>query len=140
MPLDGATAGRDYVRVAFGAEQVKETAGVESEETLSSEALERVRGTYGIDLPGGAALEAATLLERRRGEAHAAVTHADELEREALAAAEAAKDSRGRAEEAARGADDAERAAVDTHDRALSARQAADAARRDAGLGDSTQT
>lgn len=134
VPLEGASAGRDYLRVAFSAEQVKATSGVESAETLSPDALARVRDAYGVDLAGGVALEAATLLERRRSEAGAATERADDPERTALAAADAAKEARTRAEEATRAADDAERAAVDAQAEATAAREAAGAARRNAGM------
>ena len=137
VSLRGATAGRDYVRVAFSAEQVGQTTDVEIAETLSREALSQARGVYGLELDDGAQLEAATLVERRRAAAEAAIARADDLEREALKAADAGRDARNRAEEANRAADEAERAAVALREEAVAARGAADAARQSAGLPES---
>ena len=134
VPLQGASAGRDYVRVAFTAQQVKQTEDVDIDETLSQEALAQVTSAYDVDLTSGGELEAATLIERRRAEAQAAIARADALERDALAAADASKEARRRAEESAGAADDAERSAGALRDEAVTARQAAETARRDAGL------
>ncbi len=134
VSLRGATAGRDYVRLAFSAEQVGQTKDVEISETLSREALSQARGVYGLEVDDGAQLEAATLVERRRAEAEAAIARADDLEREAVRAADGARDARDRAEEASRAADAAERSAVELREEAVAARGAADAARQSAGL------
>src|SRR5271170_5680037 len=50
VPLDRASAGREYVRVAYPARQVKELNGVEIAHTLSADTLAQVRSIYGVRL------------------------------------------------------------------------------------------
>jgi len=133
VPLAGATAGRDYVRVAYTGDQVKSTEDVEIAQTLSADTLGQVRTIYGVELGEGAQLESATLLEQRRSEAQEAIERADALEREAIRAAEGAKDARGQADEATGAADAAERDAVERQTEAAAAREAEAAARQNAG-------
>src|SRR5271170_4112991 len=54
VPLVGATAGRDYVRVAFATAQVKSTEDLEIAQTLSADTLAQVRTIYGVSLGDGA--------------------------------------------------------------------------------------
>ncbi len=133
VPLVGATAGRDYVRVAFATEKVKSTEDLEIALTLSADTLAQVRTIYGVPLDDGGQLEAATLLEQRRAEAQEAIERADALEREAIRSAEGAKEARGQADEATGAADAAERDAVSRQDEAAAAREAEAAARQNAG-------
>jgi len=140
VPLDRASAGRDYVRVAYPAEQVKQLDGVEIAQTLSPDTLGQVRSLYGVRLGEGIQIEAATLLQQRRGEADAAIVRADALEREALQAADEAKAARGRADEAVAAADAAERTVGQLREEAAAAREAEEIAREHAGLPRSTET
>jgi hypothetical protein len=133
VPLDRASAGRDFVRVAYPADTVKLLEGVEIAPTLSDDTLGRVRSVYGVRIESEMQVESAALLDQRREEAEKAATRADALEREALRAAEDAKTARGRADEAAAAADAAERAVAQLRDEAAAAREAETAARELAG-------
>lgn len=135
VPLDRASAGREYVRVAYPARQVKELGGVEIADTLPADTLAQIRSIYGVRLDEGAQVESAALLDQRRGEAETAIARADALEREALEAAEQAKVARGRADQAVAAADTAERTVAQLRDDAAAARQAEKLARQSAGLG-----
>jgi len=81
VPLDRASAGREYVRVAYPARQVKELDGVEIADTLSADTLRQVRSIYGVRLDDGVQVESAARLDQRRGEAEAA-RQAEELARQ----------------------------------------------------------
>jgi len=115
VPLTDASVGRDYVRLAYSAEQIKRAGGaVDVEDTLGHEDAHRLAELYAIELPAEEGYEAASVASRRREQNEAAQRNAAALEEEAQARAAAAHEAQADAEaahqDAAQKAADAERA------------------------------
>lgn len=126
VPLDGATASRDHVRIAFPADRLVETKG--SADTLTAEDLATVAEHYGAAHaadPGE--LEGSHARAERLREAAEAERRAAELEAEAERQAARADDAGQRATEAS---EEARRAEEERRDVAAQAAAARDAARQ----------
>jgi hypothetical protein len=126
VPVAGASVGRDYVRVPHGGEQLKRAQGNRPGQVLGAEETRGVADIYGLELPGGAELESASLIEQRRAAEVEARRRADELEQEAYEKADEVKEAHRRADEAARRAGEAEREGELARQAALKARRVAE--------------
>ena len=125
VPIDDATVGPDYIRVAHRQEVVERAAGIGGESAPDADQLSALGSAYGLKFSDRVQLESATAREAKRAEAEAARARAEDLEADAdrkLAAKEAAQeqaatagDSAGQAE---REAEDARRAAADARKQA----------------------
>jgi len=121
VPLAGASVGRDYVRLAYTAEQIEQAGGNRAPDTLEREEAGRLAGAYGIELAPGEDYESASAVSERIRTAEETRARAAQLEAEARAREEAADDAQSSARSA--GEDAAERATA-----AREARQEADRA------------
>ena len=100
VPLQGASVGREYVRLSYTAEQVEQAAsGFDADDVLEEDAVRSLGTSYGLDIPPGG-FESASSIEQRRNEAAEAAQRADQLEREAQERAAEAEQAKGAAEEA----------------------------------------
>lgn len=118
VPLTDASVGRDYVRVAYTAEQIDRAgSGAAAGDSLTREDAQRLASLYGIQLAAEDDYEAASVASRRREESAAALSATAALQEEAdaraAAAGEAQADAQEAAREAAQKAADAERARTD---------------------------
>lgn len=102
VPLEGATVGRDYVRVAYDADRVKDSPEIDEDGRISQEEASGLFSHYGLErtTAGSGEFEAASARNQRRAEVDAATERADELEAQALKDAELARSQQGSAEEA----------------------------------------
>lgn len=125
IPVDGATVGPDYVRVAHDRATVDAAPAGTPDQVPDAEELDTIGEAYGLRFSERISLESATVIEQRRAEARAARERASELEAQAR---ELAAD-RDAAQAQAKGASDS---ADQAHRDAERARQAADEARQEA--------
>ncbi|UTI67003.1 PRC-barrel domain-containing protein [Paraconexibacter antarcticus] len=124
VPLDGATASRDHVRIAFPAGRLLETKG--GADPLSAEDLAAVAEHYGAaHAADPAELEGSHARAERLRVAAEAERRAAELEAEAEAQAARADDAGQRAEQASEAARRAEEERREVSARAEAARDAA---------------
>lgn len=124
VPVDGATVGPDYVRVAHRKAQVDRVHGFDGLPDATQ--LGALGGVYGLEFSDRVRLETASEREANRAEAEAARARAEQLEAEAeqkLAAREAAHE---RAQVAGDDEGRAEREAAEARQAALEARKHAD--------------
>jgi PRC-barrel domain len=117
IPLAGASAGRDYLRLAYSAAQIDDVGfELDAGATIGQGDGQRLGAAYGIDVPPEDFASASSIEERRRAAGEAAA-RAGELDEEARRRAAEAEDARGAADDAADAAfqktDDAERARVE---------------------------
>jgi len=123
IPLDGATVGRDHVRLVHGKEAVDAAPDAPDEAPDHAE-LDKVAAAYGLKFSDRVTLETADQAARR-AEAQAARDRADQLSitaREKIAARDAAQ---RRAQNAGEDATQAEREAEEAREAALQAREEA---------------
>jgi hypothetical protein len=125
IPVDGATVGPDYVRVAHERATVDAAPAAGPDQVPDAQQLDTIGEAYGLRFSERISLEAATVVEQRRAEARAARERAAELEAQAR---ELAAD-RDAAQAQAQGAT---QSASQAHRDAERARQAADEARQEA--------
>jgi sporulation protein YlmC with PRC-barrel domain len=124
VPVDGATVGPNYIRVAHRKEEVDRVDAFDG--VPDAEQLGALGGVYGLEFSDRVRLESASQRETNRAEAEAARARADQLEAAAqrkLAAHEAAHE---RAQTAGDDAGRAEREAAEARQAALEAREQAD--------------
>jgi hypothetical protein len=116
VPLAGATVGRDYLRLAYSAEQIDRGDSEVSvkDATLQHEDARRLGELYGVEVAPEDDFEAASVINERALAAEQARKQADELEQEARRRATEADQAQGAAhgagETAAEKAEQAERA------------------------------
>lgn len=114
IPVDGATVGPDYVRVAHERGTVDAAPANAPDEIPNTQELDTIGEAYGLRFSERISLQTATVMEQRRAEARAAREHAAELEaqaRELAADRDAAKaQAQGASESATQAERDAERA------------------------------
>ncbi len=128
VPVAQASVGREYVRVAFTAEQVDKAETSDTDGVLDSDAARRAADTYGVRLGDGTRFESASLIEQRRADAEDAREQADKLDKEARDRADKADEAHRRADEAKDRASDADSEAKRAREAAEDARTAADRA------------
>ncbi|HEX8158365.1 MAG TPA: PRC-barrel domain-containing protein [Solirubrobacteraceae bacterium] len=126
VPLTGASVSRDYVRVAYQQDQVKDGPRVEPGATLESGTEQELAHHYQIELTPAPAVgepryESASSRAEREARAREATQRAEQLEELAERKAAEARESETQADETRRQAQQAQ----DEHDRA--AREAAEA-------------
>jgi PRC-barrel domain len=125
VPLAGASVGRDYLRLAYTAEQIERAGGDGAPESLDREEAARLGQGYGVELPAEDDYESASAAAERLRNAEEARRKAEELEAEARQREEAA-------ENAASAVRSAGEQAADTVEQARHARTEADRARAEA--------
>lgn len=115
VPLEGATLGRDYVRIPHGAERIEEAPELDDDARVSGEHAAALFAHYGVQRSssGSADYEAASVREERRAEAEAAANRADELEAEAERQGERARSLQEQSEETHGTAQDADQSRQD---------------------------
>jgi hypothetical protein len=90
VPLQGASVGREHVRVAYTSEQIAQADGaaqLEPNETLEGAGAQRLARAYDLQL-GAQGLDSANALEQRHAAAQEAESRAAKLEAEARERAE----------------------------------------------------
>ncbi len=115
VPLQGASVGREHVRVAYTSEQIAQAADaaqLEAAETLAGADAQRLASAYGVQL-GAEELDSANALEQRYAAAQEAEARAAKLETEAQERAEDADQAQASARERSAQAAEAEQAALD---------------------------
>lgn len=113
VPLQGATVGREHVRLAYAAQrisQASDAAQLEPAEVLSGPHAQQLAGAYGVQL-GAEDLDSANALEERRAAAQDAEDRAAKLEAEARERAQDADEAQARAQQRSTQAAEAEQAA-----------------------------
>jgi hypothetical protein len=125
IPLDGATFGRDYVRVVHSQATVDTASSSYGGGTPSRDELAAVGSAYGLTFPDPLELETSSEREDRYAEAEAAHQRATELAATAQekleqrdAAGEHAMDAKARADQAQAEAERARRAALEAREQA----------------------
>jgi len=99
-PLAGASVGRDYLKLAYSAEQIGRVGSeIEAGHTLDGEAARRLGAAYEVDVPSED-LESATSINQRRGAAAEADERAEALDQKARNQAREAEEARSAAHEA----------------------------------------
>jgi sporulation protein YlmC with PRC-barrel domain len=126
IPVEGATVGPDYVRVAHAKEAVDRAGTHAGDELPDGEALGTIGGAYGLRFADRVNLESAGRRDEQRAEAEAARARAENLEAEAREKIAAHDAARERAHEAGDTAGQAERDAEQSRQAALEARREAD--------------
>jgi hypothetical protein len=126
IPIDGATVGPDYVRVAHTKETVSRAGESRGEGAPRDEELAALGSAYGLRFSERVHLESATEIERTRAEAEAARARANQLEAEAQQKIAAHEAAREQARSAGEGVSQAEREAEEARQAALEARQHAE--------------
>lgn len=98
FPLEGATVGRDHVRVKWSKEQIEAAPALNDDGEISdSEAASSFQHFGSTDSSGGSYV-AASELDERRADAEAASARADELEADAQREAQRAKSEHAEAD------------------------------------------
>lgn len=114
VPLEGAVAGRDYVRLAYSSKLIVDAPGPSGDGPPDEANLKAVADHFGLRLHGQATLEGSKARQARLAAADAAEERARELEEESRQQAQQAERSTLESEEAAmarqRAAEDAEAA------------------------------
>jgi len=131
IPLAGASVGHDYVRVAYGSEEIEEIEHAEDSSAqgiLGREQTDRIAALYGLDLAEGIELESASVIAGRRAQAEEARRRAGELAREAHKKDAEREDAQRRERSAAAETELTRREAEQATRAAAEARQAANAA------------
>lgn len=126
IPIEGATVGPDYVRVAHTKDAVSAAGEARGDGAPDADELAAIGGAYGLRFSERVRLESATQLDRERAEAEAARARAEELEAEAERKVAAHEDARQRAQSAGADVDQAGREAAEARQAALEARQRAE--------------
>src|SRR5665213_3741652 len=99
VPLAGASVGRDYVRLAYSAEQIEQAGSVVPvQNDLDRGDARRLAELYGVEIAHEDEFQGASTLNARREASEQARAQADELEREAQLRASEAEDARGLAQ------------------------------------------
>lgn len=104
VPFEGATVGRDYVRVRYDADRVKDSPEIDEDGRISAAEASGLFGHYGLDrsATGSGEYEAASSRNERRAEVDAANERAAELEAQAQEDAETARSQKDSADQAER--------------------------------------
>jgi len=125
IPINGATASRDYLRVAHSKDTVAAAGAGTGDGAPSHEELSGLGATYGLKFADGLELESASQREIRQAEAEAGRHRAAELADTARdkmaqrdAATERAQGASGEAERAEREAQQARQAALEAREEA----------------------
>lgn len=125
VPIDGATVGRDHLRVAHDRATIEGAPDIASDDPPDAETLASLGTAYGLRFSDRVTLERSADAEARRAEAQAARERADALARDAEAKAaardaahERAQGAHDQASEADRDADEARRAAAQADEEA----------------------
>lgn len=126
VPVEGATVGPDYVRVAHSKETVGRVGEARGDGAPDAEELAAIGSAYGLRFSERVRLESATQLEHEREEAEAARARAEELEAEAQQKIAAHEEARQRIDAVGADAERAEREADAARQAALEARQRAE--------------
>lgn len=125
VPLAGATAGRDYVRLAHTAAQIERAASdVDARDTIEYADARRLADLYGIEIADDDRFEGARVLAARNEAAAEARRQAEALEEQARKRAVEAQDAHAQAL-------DAEQTAVEKTELSEQARIDAERARED---------
>ena len=122
IPIDGATVGPDYLRVAHAKEVVEQSPNADRDEPPNALELDEIGKAYGLRFADRVELETATVLETRREEAEAARRRAAELEAEAEAKTTALESAQSRSDGASAEVERAQREAEDAREAARKAR------------------
>lgn len=128
VPLAGASVGRDYVRLAYDAEQIDRAGSeVNPDDGLDNEQGRRLGELYGVSVAPDDRFEAASAINERQRVAEDARRQAEELEAEAQRRASEAQEAQSTAQGA--GQDAEQKAAQAEQARAEAARARAEAER-----------
>ncbi|HEX3519316.1 MAG TPA: PRC-barrel domain-containing protein [Solirubrobacteraceae bacterium] len=101
VPLAGASVGRDYVRLAYTAEQIDgSTKEVPAGDGVSGAGARRLGELYGVTVAADDEFEAASVINERRQAAADARRQAEELEAEAARRESEAEQAQGSAQDA----------------------------------------
>jgi hypothetical protein len=106
VPLAGASVGRDYVRLAYTAEQIdRDGSEVRAEDGIGREDAQRLGELYGVSVAPEDEFESASAINERQKEAEDARRRAEELEADAQRREAEAQAAQGTATEASQDAD-----------------------------------
>ncbi|MGI8711595.1 MAG: PRC-barrel domain-containing protein [Solirubrobacteraceae bacterium] len=125
VPIDGATVGRDYVRVAHDKGTIDASPDASGDASPDAAALDQLGAAYGLKFSDRVVLETSAVAEARRAEAQAARERADQLAEDARDKSAARDVAQERAEGATDHATQAEREAEEANQAALKAREEA---------------
>lgn len=115
FPLEGATVGRDHVRIKWSKEQVEAAPALDDDGQISDPEAASSFQHFGATASGGGSYVAASVLDQRRAEAEAAAARADELEAEAEREAQRARSEHAEADsrnESAQGSEERRKEAL----------------------------
>jgi PRC-barrel domain len=126
VPLEGATVGREHVRIAYERARVEGAAETPSADKIDAATIDGLESTYGVKLPDDLELWSASEMEARRAAAEAALRRAEELEQAAQKRVAESEAARRQAQGAASDAHAAEKAAEEAKREAEKARREAD--------------
>ncbi|HUA75814.1 MAG TPA: PRC-barrel domain-containing protein [Solirubrobacteraceae bacterium] len=113
VPLQGATVGREHVRIAYTSQQIAQASDaveLDPGERLAGASAQQLAGAYGVQL-AAEDLDSANALEQRRAAAQEAEEHAAKLEAEAQQRAQGADEAQTSAREQSAQAEEAAQAA-----------------------------
>jgi PRC-barrel domain len=125
VPIDGASVGRDYLRLVHDKATVDVAPEAAGETAPDPGTLDAVGAAYGLKFSERVELESSGEAETRRAEAEAARARADQLDQDARAKIEASDEAHERAHGASEAATQAEREAEEARQSALLARERA---------------
>jgi sporulation protein YlmC with PRC-barrel domain len=130
VPIEGATVGRDYVRVPHTREAVEAADAKGGDGTPAGEELYALGAAYGLRFSDRVQLESGADMESRRADADAARARAEELAKAAQekiqeheAAAQRAQGASAEATHAEREAEEARQAALEAQEQAARLRE-----------------
>lgn len=126
IPIDGASVGPDYLRVAHAKAVIEQSPSADRDEPPNALELDEIGKAYGLRFADRIDLETATARETRRAEAEAARRRAEELEAEAESKSAALQGAQSRSQGASAEAERAQREAADAREAARKARLEAD--------------
>jgi hypothetical protein len=114
VPLAGASVGRDYLKLAYSAEQIEQAGSdIDAQDVLVADTARQTSAAYGVEVPEED-FESAASINRRGQATREAQERAEALEEEARRRTVEAEEARGSAHDASEQAslkdDEAERA------------------------------
>ena len=123
VPIDGASVGRDYLRVAYTREVVDQAPDYAGDDAPAGEDLYALGAAYGLKFSDRVVLESSEQVAQREAEARAARERAEQLAAEAQSKIEQRDAAMQRAQGASAEASHAEREAEEARQAALEAQQ-----------------
>ncbi|MFZ0040908.1 MAG: PRC-barrel domain-containing protein [Solirubrobacteraceae bacterium] len=123
VPIDGASVGRDYVRVAYTQEVVDQSPGYAGDGAPAGEELYAIGAAYGLKFSDRVELESSGEVEQRLADARAARERAEQLSTQAQEKLQERETALQRAQGASAEATKAEREAEEARQAALDAQE-----------------